>query len=98
MGADRGDDQGPDVIPSSGGATYHGDDGETWGWRRAVLFSSRGGDGLCRDPTNWSIYQKSAYNYSGDVGLPACLRTVHGGGEDSGYEPDGAMVGSRRGK
>ena len=44
------------------------------------------------------VYQKSAYNYSGDVGLPACLRTVHGGGEDSGYEPDGAMVGSRRGK
>ena len=32
LGGDRGYAQFPDEVPPTGGATDHGDDGETWGW------------------------------------------------------------------
>ena len=50
MGGDRGDAQGPDGIPPSSSATYHRDDGETWGLRRVGVSRGIGGDGLCGAP------------------------------------------------
>ena len=49
VGGDRGDAQGPDRIPPSGGALDHGDDGKTWGRRRVVVSRGRGGNGLRGD-------------------------------------------------
>ena len=60
LGGDLGDAQGPDRVPPSGGATYHGDDGETWGRRRVVVSRGRGGDGLCRDPPHMSMHKEAA--------------------------------------
>ena len=39
-----------------------------------------------------------ADNHSGEVGLPACICTVYRGRENAEDDPDGALVGSRRGK
>ena len=41
MVGDRGDAQGSYGVPSSGGATDHGDDGETRGRRRVGVTSGR---------------------------------------------------------
>ena len=42
LGGDRGDAQGTDGVPPSGGATDHGDDGETKGRQRVKLPIDRG--------------------------------------------------------
>ena len=98
MGGDQGDVQGPDGVPPSGGAMDHGDDGETRGRRRVGVSSGRGGDGLCRDPPHHGIHQETTDDHSREGGLPARICTVHGGGEEAGDDPDGALVGSRRSK
>ena len=98
LGGDWGDAQGPDGVPSSGGATDHGDDGKTQGRRRVGVPISRRGDGSLGVPTHHSVYQEAADNHIGEGGLPPRLCTVHRGGTDAGDEADGALVGSRRGK
>ena len=50
LGGERGYVQGTDGIPSSGGATDHGDAGETRGRRRVGVTISRCGDGCRGDP------------------------------------------------
>ena len=100
LGGYWGDAQGTDDVPPSGDAMDHGDDGETRGRRRVGVVVSivRGGNGLCGDPPHWGIHQNTADDHIGEGVLLARLCTVHGGGEDSGHDPDGALVGSRRGK
>ena len=58
----------------------------------------RGGDGLCGTPPHWSIHKESADTHSGEAGLPACICTLHGGVDNSRYEPEGVLEGPRRGK
>ena len=41
MGGHRRNSQGPDGVPSLGGATDHGDDGKTWGKSRLGVPSGR---------------------------------------------------------
>ena len=62
------------------------------------MSSSRGGDGLSRAPPHWSIHKKAADNRSGEGGLPVCICTVHGAGDNADDDPDGALLVSRRGK
>ena len=61
---------------------------------------SRGIEGNVRrgDPPHRSVHQEEADDYSIEVGLLPCLCTANGYGEDAGDEPDGALVGSRRGQ
>ena len=96
MGGDRGDVQGSDGIPPSGGATDHGDDGETRGSRRLGVPISRRGDGSRGATPHRGVHQEVADNHSGEGGLSPCLCTVHGRGADAGDDPDGALVVSRR--
>ena len=98
LGGNRVDAQVPDDVTPLVGATDQGDDGETWVWWRVVVSSSRGGNGLCRAPPNRNIHKEVANYHSREGGLPACLCIVHGGGEDSGDDPDGALVVSRGSK
>ena len=98
MGGDQGDAKGPDGLPPLGSATDHGDDGEMWGRLRVGVSSSRGGNGLRGAPPHRSINQEMADKHSGQGGLSAHLYTVHVGVEDARDDPDGALVGSRRGK
>ena len=98
LGGDRGDAQGSDSVPPLGGATDHGDDGKPWGWRRVGASSGRGGNGLCRAPTHWSIHKEVADNHNGEGVLPACICIVHRGGDNDGDKLDCALLGSRRGK
>ena len=95
---DRGDAQGPDGIPPSGSTMDHGYDVETRGRRRLVVSRVRGGDGRHGSPPHWSVHQEAEYNHFGEGGLLPHLCTVHGGRADAGDEPDGEMVGSKRGK
>ena len=98
LGGDWGDAQGPDGIPPSGGATYHGDDREMWGRQRVGVSNGRGGDGISEDPPHRSIHKEAGDNHSREFGLPACLCIMHGGGENYGDNIDDTLVGSRRGK
>ena len=59
---------------------------------------SRGGDVIRGDPPHQSIHKEAADNHSGECGLPDCIVSVHGGGDNSRDETDGALVGSRCGK
>ena len=95
---DPGYAQVPDRVPPSGGVTDHGDDEKQGGRQRVGVSSSRGGNGLCRAPPNRNIHKEVANYHSREGGLPACLCIVHGGGEDSGDDPDGALVVSRGSK
>ena len=45
-----------------------------------------------------SILKEAAENHNREGVLSACICTVHGGGDNAGDDPDGALVGSRRGK
>ena len=63
-----------------------------------VVSSGRGGDGLCWDPPHWCIHKEAVHKHSVEGGLQSCVCIVHGGGDDSGDETDGALVGSRRGE
>ena len=56
------------------------------------------GDGRRWDPLNRSVHQEATYEYRREGGISTRICTVHGGGADAGDEPDGALVGSRRGK
>ena len=56
------------------------------------MSSGRGGDVIHGYPPNRSINQEAEDNHGGEGGLPACICIVHGGGEDSGDELDGALV------
>ena len=58
----------------------------------------RGGDGIRGAPPHLSIHKEAAYNHSGYGSLSVCICIVHGGEEDAGDNPDGALVVSRRGK
>ena len=80
LGGGRGDAKGPDSISTSGGATDHGDDGETWVRRRVGVSSNRGGDGLRRAPPHWSIHKEATDNHIREGGLPACICIFHRGG------------------
>ena len=62
------------------------------------VYSRRGGDGLSGAPHNRSIHKEAAENHSREGGLPTCVCTAHGGGENTRDEPNGALVVSRRGK
>ena len=95
---DWGDAQAPNSVTPLVGATDRGNDGKKWGRRRVEVSIVRGGDGLRRDPPQRSIHKEVAYDHRGEVGLPACLCILHVGREDTGDDPDGALVGSRRGK
>ena len=98
MGGEGEDSQGPVGVPPPGGATYHRDDSETRGRNRVVVTPSGGGNVSCGAPPHQGVNQKASDNHRGEGGLPPRLCTVHGGGADAGDEPDGALVGSRRGK
>ena len=98
MVGDQGDAQGPDGVPPSGGVMDHGDDEKIWVWQRMGVSRGRGGDGLCRDPPHQSIHKEAEDNHIREGGLTACLCIFHGGREDVGDEPDGAMVVSRHSK
>ena len=63
-----------------------------------VLSIGRGVDGLSRAPPHQSIHKEAAEKHSGEGGLPDCICTVHGGGENARDDLDGVLVGSRRGK
>ena len=95
---DRVDAEGPDRVSPSVGATDHRDDGEIWVRWRVGVSIGRGGDGLRRVPPHRSIHQESTEDHSGEGGLQACICILHGGVEDSGDNPDGALVGPRRSK
>ena len=69
-----------------------------WGRRRVGVSSGRGGDGIRGDPPHRSIRKEAAGNHIGEVGMPEGICTVHIGGENAWNEPDGALLGSRRGK
>ena len=58
----------------------------------------RGGYGIRRAPPHQSIHKEAEDNHSGEGGQTACICIVHLGGEDSGDEPGGALVVSKRGK
>ena len=98
LGGDQGDDQGPDGIPPVISKTDHRDDVETWGRRRVGVSRSRGGNELRGATPHWSINKEDADNHIGEGDLPACICVLHGGGENDGDDPDGALVRSRRGK
>ena len=95
MGGDQGDAQGPVGISLSGGATDHGDDDETKVRQRVGASSGRGGYGSRGDPPHRCVHQYAADKNSIEGGLPTCLCTVYGGGEDVGDKPGGALVGPR---
>ena len=59
------------------------------------LSSGRRFYGLSGAPPYRSIYK---LNHSGEGGLLATICNVHGGVENYGDDPDGALVGSRLGK
>ena len=98
LGGDRGDYQGPDGIPPAGGAKDHGGDGTVRVRWRVGVSIGRGGDGRCEAPPHWSVHQEVTDNHSVEAGLPPRIYTVHRGIEDAGDDPDGALVGSIRGK
>ena len=56
------------------------------------------GDGRRGDPPHRNVHQEATYEYRREGGISTRICTVHGGGANSGDEPVGAMVGSRRGK
>ena len=80
LGGERGDTQGPDVIPPLGGLMDQKDVRKTWGQRRVRVSSGRGGDGICRAPPHRSIHKEVADNNSGEGGLLDCLCIVKVGG------------------
>ena len=84
-------------VPPSGGATDHGDDGETRGRRRMGVPISRGGNGRRRAPHHRGVHQEVAHEHSGEGGLTPRLCNVNKGGEDAGDKLVSAMVGSRCG-
>ena len=98
LGGDQGDAQGPNGIPPYIGSMDHRDDGKTWDRRIVGVSNGIGGDGLCGDPPHWIIHKEAADNHSVEGGLPACICTVRRGKDNSGVEPYGAPVGSRRSK
>ena len=59
---------------------------------------NRGGNGISGAPPHQSIHKERADNHIVDGGLPDCIVSVHGGGDNSRDETDDALVGSRRGK
>ena len=69
-----------------------------WGRLRVVVSSSRGGNGLHGAPPHRSIHKEAAENHIGEVGLSACLCTVHGRRDNVGDKLDDDLVGSRHGK
>ena len=58
----------------------------------------RGSDVLRGDPLHRIIHKEATVDHSGEGVLLDCICNVRGGGYNSGYNPDGALVGSRRGK
>ena len=98
MGGDVGDAQGTGGVPPPGGEIDHGDDVEPWSRQRLGVPLSSGGIGRRGDPPNWGVHKETAGNHSGKgVTIPHIL-DIHGGGEDTGDESNGAMVGPERGK
>ena len=93
MGGDRGDAQGPDGVPTSGGVTDHGDDGETRGRWRVRVPSGRVGDVRYEDPPHHSVHQEAEDKHIGQGCLLPRICTVHGGGANARDELVGAMVG-----
>ena len=63
-----------------------------------VVPRGRGGDGRRGATPHQCVYQEAIDDNNREDVLPPRLCTVHVGGADSGDEPDGALVGSRRGK
>ena len=63
LGGDWGDAQVPDVIPPSGGATDHRDDGKIIGRQRVGISRIIGGNGLCGDPPNQIIHKEAVYSH-----------------------------------
>ena len=59
LGGDRGDAQGPDIVPTMGGATDHGDYGKTRGIRRVGLPIGRKGDGSHKAPPHKGVHQEA---------------------------------------
>ena len=78
--------------------TDHGDDGKTWRRQRVGLSSGIEGDGLRGDPPHQSIHKEAEDKNIGEGGLMSCICIVYGGRENSGDNPDGALVRSRRSK
>ena len=65
LGGDQGDAQGPDGVPTLGGATDHGDDIETRGRRRVVLPSGGGSYGRCGATPHRGVHQEAEEYHSG---------------------------------
>ena len=85
-------------VPPLGGATDHRDDVKTQGRRWVVVPLSSGGNERRGYLPHRGVPQEVAGNHSVKGGLPPHIWAVHGGGEDSGEETVGTMVGLRRGK
>ena len=98
LAGDRGYAQGPNNVLTSGGIQDDRDDGKTWGRRRVGVSIGRVGDGLRGDPPHWIIHQETVENLREEGGRPDRICTIHGGGEDAGDYPNGALVGSIQSK
>ena len=77
LGDDQLDDQGPNIVPPSGGAKDHKNDGKMWDTRRVRVLIGRGGDRSYGYQPHRGVHKYAADTHSREGGLLPCLCTVH---------------------